>query len=171
VSLVPDLRIQICSPVMHPITSVPIPDSSPCQITTVWTCFINRILLTSCSPCSPTSFTICWLNIQSGMMPHSRIYSQRVASFPIVYSLNRFAFTCDSDWKTCTENSDRRWILKSTSLRVHPTMWHHSRLYTEPTDCKICWGTWWTTGEQYPINGTWWSRSRPRLFNMGLDLG
>jgi len=88
VSLVPDLRFQICSPVMHPITSVPIPDSSPCQITTVWTCFIDRIL---CSPCSPTYFAICWLDIQSGRMLHSRIYSQRVASFQIVYSLNRFA--------------------------------------------------------------------------------
>ena len=68
----------------------PIPDSSTCQITTVWTCFINRISLTSCSPCSPTSFAIFWLNIQSGMMPHSRIYSQRVASFQIVYQANRF---------------------------------------------------------------------------------
>jgi hypothetical protein len=110
VSLVPDLKIQICSP-----------------------CFIDRIFLTSCSPCSSTYFAICWLNIQSGRMPHRKIYFQRVASFQIVYSLNRFTFTCDND---------HRWILKSTSLRVYPPMWHPSRLYIEPTDCKICWGTW-----------------------------
>src|SRR5882757_1355278 len=37
VSLILDSRIQICSPVMHPITSGPILDPSPCQMTLVWT--------------------------------------------------------------------------------------------------------------------------------------
>ena len=62
----------------------------------------------------------------------------------------------------------KKWI---RSLRVYPAMWHPSRLYIEPTDCRICWGTWWATSEQDPINEIWWSRSRLGLFDMSLDLG
>jgi len=134
-------------------------------------CFIDRILLTGCLPCSPTYFSICWLNIRSGRIPHGRIYSQRRAlQYPPIVTV-----LCTGFPVTVTSKSEFvQWIdnLEGChSLRVYPAMWHPSRLYIEPTDCKQCWGTWWATSEQDPINETWWSRSRLGLFDMGLNLG